>query len=282
MARPRSYSGKMPGLDGVAAAAPRSAAFFDLDKTIIARSSALAFSRQFQAGGLINRRAMLRSAYAQLVFSLGGTDHDQMERMRAFLTALCRGWDVETVNEIVGDTLDSVVDPMVYGEAVSLIAGHQAQGRDVIIVSTSGTEIVEPIGERLGVDDVVATRLEVVDGHFTGEIQRYVYAEEKAAAIRELAEQRGYDLARCFAYSDSITDVPMLSAVGHAYAVNPDRDLRAHAAEAGWPVLVFSDPIGLQRSRALPPAKPTLAAMAVTSAVAAGGLVWAHHRRQQA
>ena len=258
------------------------AAFFDLDKTIIARSSALAFSREFQAGGLINRRSVLRSAYAQLVFSLGGSDHAQMERMRAFLTSLCRGWDVATVNEIVADTLDTVVDPLVYAEAVSLIAGHQAQGRDVIIVSTSGAEIVEPIGERLGVDDVVATRLEVVDGRYTGEIDRYMYAEEKAAAIRELADERGYDLARCFAYSDSVTDIPMLAAVGHAYAVNPDKGLREHAAEAGWPVLVFSDPVGLQRSRALSATKPSLAAVAVTGAVAAGGLVWAHHRRQQA
>ncbi|QWC86889.1 HAD-IB family hydrolase [Nocardioidaceae bacterium] len=258
------------------------AAFFDLDKTIVARSSALAFSRQFQAGGLINRRAVLRSAYAQLVFSLGGTDHAQMERMRAFLTALVRGWDVATVTEIVADTLDTVVDPMVYNEAVSLIAGHHAQGRDVVIVSTSGIEIVGPIGERLGVDDVVATRLEVKDGRYTGEIERYVYAEEKAVAIRELAESRGYDLARCFAYSDSVTDVPMLSAVGHAYAVNPDKDLRAHAAEVGWPVLVFSDPVGLQPTRHRAQAGSALAAVAVTGAVAAGGLAWAHHRRQHA
>ena len=145
------------------------AAFFDLDKTIIAKSSTLAFSREFQAGGLISRGAVLRSAYAQFVYLVGGADHDQMEKMRQFMSQLCSGWDVETVKEIVADTLHNIVDPLVYDEAVSLIETHHLAGRDVIIVSTSGTEVVEPIGEMLGADKVIATRMEVVDGKYTGE-----------------------------------------------------------------------------------------------------------------
>ncbi|GAA0983953.1 putative phosphatase [Nocardioides aquaticus] len=257
------------------------AAFFDLDKTIIAKSSTLAFSKPFQAGGLISRRAVLRSAYSQFVYLVGGADHDQMEKMRAFMSQLCAGWDVATVREIVAETLHHVVDPLVYDEAVSLIEEHHRAGRDVVIVSTSGSEVVEPIGAMLGADHVVATRLEVVEGRYTGEISYYAYAEEKARAITALAVEHGYDLDRSFGYSDSVTDVPMLEAVGHPHAVNPDRDLRRTAAARGWPVLNFSRPVTLRSRLHLPSTRPTLAALAVGGAVAVGGVVWAGARRRQ-
>ncbi|WP_127479219.1 HAD family hydrolase [Nocardioides pantholopis] len=256
------------------------AAFFDLDKTIIAKSSTLAFSRPFQAGGLISRRAVLRSTYAQFVYLVGGADHDQMEKMRQFMSQLCAGWDVATVKEIVAETLHHIVDPLVYDEAVSLIEEHRLAGRDVVIVSASGSEVVEPIGAMLGADRVIATRMEVEDGRYTGGIAFYAYAEEKARAIRELADEAGYDLAECYAYSDSVTDAPMLGAVGHPYAVNPDRDLRRLAAAKGWPVLVFNRPVAL-RSRVLPAGRPTLAALAVGGAVAVGGMLWASARKRR-
>ncbi len=257
------------------------AAFFDLDKTIIAKSSTLAFSKPFQAGGLISRRAMLRSTYAQFVYLVGGADHDQMEKMRQFMSELCAGWDVATVTEIVADTLHNIVDPLVYDEAVSLIEEHHLAGRDVVIVSTSGSEVVEPIGEMLGADLVIATRMEVEDGKYTGGITYYAYAENKAAAIRELAHERGYDLDRCYAYSDSVTDVHMLETVGHPHAVNPDKELRRIAAERGWPVLVFTRPVTLRSRMRMPPAKPTLAALAVGSAAAVGGAIWLNVRRRR-
>jgi HAD superfamily hydrolase (TIGR01490 family) len=258
------------------------AAFFDLDKTIIAKSSALAFNRKFQAGGLISRRVMLRGAYAQFMYLIGGADHDQMEKLRAFMSELVKGWPVATVNDIVAETLHNIVDPMVYDEAVSLIEEHHLAGRDVIIVSTSGIEMVGPIGAMLGADDVVATRLEVADGKYTGKIDYYAYSETKAEAIHELAEKRGYDLANCYAYSDSITDAPMLRSVGHAYAVNPDKDLRKLAVKEGWPVLVFTKPVALQSHMKLPPAKPTLAALAVGGVVALGSAIVLNHRRRHA
>ena len=257
------------------------AAFFDLDKTIIAKSSTLAFSRPFQAGGLINRRAMLRSTYAQFLFLVGGADHDQMEKLRRFMSQMCAGWDVATVREIVADTLHNIVDPLVYDEAVSLIEEHHAAGRDVVIVSTSGSEVVEPIGQMLGADTVIATRLEVVDGKYSGEIEYYAYAEEKARAIEQLAEQFGYDLENSYGYSDSITDVSMLETVGHPHAVNPDKDLRKVALERDWPVLVFVRPVGLRSRVPFPPAKQTLAALAVGGALAAGGVLWANARRRR-
>ncbi|CAA9322637.1 MAG: Phosphoserine phosphatase [uncultured Nocardioidaceae bacterium] len=256
------------------------AAFFDLDKTIIAKSSTLAFSREFQAGGLITRGAMLRSAYAQFLFFIGGADHDQMEKMRQFMSQLCAGWDVATVREIVTDTLLNIVEPLVYDEAVNLIEEHRLAGRDIVIVSASGAEVVDPIGQMLGADRVIATRMEIVDGRYTGEIDYYAYAEEKARAIEELAEQVGYDLPACYAYSDSSTDVHMLEVVGHPAAVNPDKELRRVATERGWPVLTFVRPVALKPHFPLPPAKPTLAALAVGGAVAAGGVLWANHRRR--
>jgi HAD superfamily hydrolase (TIGR01490 family) len=194
------------------------------------------------------------------------------------MSQLCAGWDVATVREIVADTIHNIVDPLVYDEAVSLIEEHRLSGRDIVIVSTSGAEVVGPIGEMLGADRVVATRMEIKDGKYTGEIEYYAYGEEKANAIRALAEEVGYDLDHSFAYSDSVTDVPMLEAVGHPHAVNPDKELRKQAVANGWPVLVFDRPVAL--GSRLPPAKPTLAVLAVGGAVAFGGMVWANRRRR--
>jgi HAD superfamily hydrolase (TIGR01490 family) len=261
----------------------RTAAFFDLDKTIIARSSTLAFSRSFYQGGLINRRAVLRSAYAQFVYLVGGADHDQMERMRDYLSGLVIGWDVQTVKDIVAETLHTIVDPIVYDEAVTLIEEHHLAGRDVVIVSSSGTEVVEPIGQMLSADKVIATKMVVgADGRFDGTIEFYAYGDAKAAAICELAESEGYDLTRSYAYSDSSTDLPMLEAVGHPYAVNPDRALRRAAAERGWPVLVFSKPVALrQRASSLRDApQPAIAAAALGAGAAAAGLAWYASRRR--
>ncbi len=260
----------------------RPAAFFDLDKTIIAKSSTLAFSKSFQAGGLISRRAVLRSAYAQFVYLVGGADHDQMEKMREFLSELCAGWDVQTVRDIVAETLHTIVDPLVYDEAVSLIEEHQLAGRDVVIVSASGSEVVEPIGEMLGADGVIATRMEIAEGSYTGGIDFYAYAENKATAMRELAALKGYDLDRSYAYSDSITDQYMLETVGHPYAVNPDRELRKLATQRGWSVLVFTRPVALRSRMRLPQSKPTLAALALGTAAAVGGAVYVAARRRVA
>jgi HAD superfamily hydrolase (TIGR01490 family) len=260
----------------------RAAAFFDLDKTVIAKSSALAFSRPFYRGGLINRRAVLRSGYAQFVYLAGGADADQIERMRKYLSSLCAGWDVATVREIIAETLHDLIDPFIYDEAADLIEQHHLAGRDVIIVSTSGMEVVEPIGEMLGADRVIATRMAVDDeGRYTGEIDFYAYGETKADAIRELAEAEGIDLERSYAYSDSSTDIPMLSAVGHGYAVNPDRTLRKEAVARGWPVLAFSKPVSIrQRMPAISrPSRSVVAATAAAAGAATAAVVWWVARR---
>lgn len=224
------------------------AAFFDLDKTIIAGSSALAFSRPFLREGLISRRAVLRSGYAQLLLLLAGADASTMDRLRTRITALCAGWDVAQVNAVVAQTLHETVEPLVYAEAQALIAEHRALGQEIVLLSASGQEVVAPIAAMLGADHFRATRMGVVDGRYTGEIEYYCYGAAKAQAARDIAVDRGYTLARCRAYSDSITDLPLLSAVGHPTAVNPDRALRRIAQERGWPVLTFAHPVAL-RSR---------------------------------
>lgn len=261
----------------------RAAAFFDLDKTVIAKSSALAFGRPFFHGGLINRRAVLRGTYAQLVYMVSGADEDQVERMRAHITAMCTGWDVAQVQEIVEEALHEIVDPLIYAEAAELIEAHRGEGRDVVIVSTSGEEVVAPIGAMLGADCVVATKMVVVEGRYTGEIEYYNYGGAKAAAVRDLAARRGYDLAECHGYSDSSTDLPMLEVVGHPTAVNPDKVLRRVALERGWPVLSFTSPVSLRsRLGVLPrPARPLLAGAAVGVGAAVAGLAWYSRHRPQ-
>ncbi|MGB3303981.1 HAD family hydrolase [Gordonia sp. (in: high G+C Gram-positive bacteria)] len=219
------------------------AAFFDLDKTVIARSSALAFTKPFFEGGLLTRRAMLRSAIAQLQFHLASAEEDQVARLRKHVIQMSTGWSTDQVREIVSETLDEVVRPVIFSEAAALIAEHKKAGHDVALISASGIEMVEPIGALLGVDCVRASIMHVEDGHYSGALDFYCYGENKSVAIRELADERGYDLAQCFAYSDSSTDLPMLKAVGHPAVVNPDRVLRRHAAENGWEILDFPDPL---------------------------------------
>jgi HAD superfamily hydrolase (TIGR01490 family) len=261
----------------------RSAVFFDLDKTIIARSSALAFGRPFRAGGLINRRAALKAAYAQLVYLVAGADEDQMSRMRDYVTEMCTGWDVQQVKEIVAETLFDIVDPLIYAEAADLIEEHKAAGREVVIVSSSGEEVVGPIGQLVGADRVIATRMVVEDGRYTGEVDYYAYGPAKAAAMRELAAAAGYDLADCYAYSDSVTDLPMLEAVGHPTAVNPDRGLRRAAKERGWPVLEFSRKVSLRsRLTGLRPPRRPLVGTAVGVGAAVAGITWYAVRRRSA
>jgi HAD superfamily hydrolase (TIGR01490 family) len=230
----------------------RAAAFFDLDKTLISRSSTLAFSRPFYEHGLISRSMMIRGALAQAVFKRAGAGQIRMERIRDQASQLCRGWPAESVREIVEDNLETIIVPYLYDEARELVAGHHAAGRDVIVVSASGHEVVDPIGALLGADTVIATQMVIADGRYTGDVAFYAFGEAKAARMRALAATRGYPLADCYAYSDSITDLPMLEAVGHPTAVNPDRSLRRAAARRGWPVQDFTvSPAG--RVAAKPP-----------------------------
>jgi HAD superfamily hydrolase (TIGR01490 family) len=267
--------------DNAATSRPiRTAAFFDLDKTVIAKSSTLAFSKPFFDQGLINRQTVLKSAYAQFLFLMSGADHEQMDRMRSYITNMCTGWNVEQVKSIVGETLHDIVDPLVFAEAANLIADHKLCGRDVVVVSASGEEIVAPIARALGATHAMATRMVVQDGKYTGEVAFYCYGEGKVEAIKELAAREGYALEHCYAYSDSITDLPMLESVGHPTVVNPDRALRKEAAARGWPALTFSRPVSLRDRISAPSGAAVATTVAVgVSALAAGALTYSLLRR---
>ncbi|MFI5066921.1 MAG: HAD family hydrolase [Streptosporangiales bacterium] len=240
-----------------AAGRRRAAAFFDLDKTIIAKSATLAYGPSFYRNGLISRGDAVRGALAQLLFTRHGASHQRMERIREHVSQLCRGWPAERVGEIVTRHLDELILPYVYLEARALLDGHRDAGEDVIIVSTSGQEMVGPIGAILGAALVIATRMEIAEGRYTGQMEFYAYGEAKARRVRELAAERGYHLADCYAYSDSVTDLPMLEAVGRPHAVNPDRALRRLAQQRGWPVLAFSELPAAALGPASPPGVPT-------------------------
>lgn len=252
----------------------RSAAFFDLDKTIIAKSSVLAFAGPLYEAQLLTRRDVTRSAYAQLAYVSGRSDHAQMEKMRAYLSALVAGWNTTTLRRVVRAHLDQVVSPLIFAEAIALIQEHREAGRDVIMVTSTGADLAEPIGSLLEVDHVLSTKMVEVDGHYTGEISDYMYAERKAAAITELATQHGYDLSASYAYSDSGTDRPMLATVGHPHAVNPDRELRRIAVEQGWPILAFENALTLRPSRG----RSNLIMIAAGAAVAGGLVVYRWQR----
>lgn len=270
-------SGAYPSVDSNG---PSAAVFFDLDKTIIAGSSALAFSRPFRRQGLISRRAALRSGYTQLLLVASGADADIMDLLRRRIATLCTGWEVAQIRAIVAETLHEVVEPLVYAEATELIAEHRAKGDEVVVLSASGLEVVEPIAALIGADCCRATRMAVRSGRYTGEIEYYCYGEQKAQAARDIAAARGYRLEDCRAYSDSITDLPLLEAVGHPTVVNPDRALRREALERGWPVLTFADPVAL-RARFHPSGATTVAAAGL-GAVALLGAGWYRHRIRRA
>jgi HAD superfamily hydrolase (TIGR01490 family) len=257
------------------------AAFFDLDKTVIATSSVMALGGTFYRDGLISKRTIVRGLYAQVVYLLVGADENKMDRMREAMLTLTRGWDQQHVKELVRESLDEVLSPIVYAEALELIDEHHRAGRKTVIISSSPVETVEPIGEYLGVDDVVATRARVdVDGRYTGELEFYAYAAHKADAIREMAVKEGIDLAASYAYSDSITDLPMLELVGNPVAVNPDRELARVAREREWEIRYFQRPVRLRDRVPVPPKGPTLAAGGAAVAIATGLVLYMWLRRR--
>ncbi len=245
------------------------AAFFDLDKTIISRSSSLALSRPMYRAGMVTRGQLLRGAYAQLVYLLVGADERKMDRLKEGMLALTKGWKRTEIEHLVEEVILEVIDPYVYQEALDLMELHRSEGRGIYIVSSSPEEIVRPLARHFGVAGVIATRAHVgIDGCYTGELAFYSYGESKAQAIRELAERVGVDLEGSYAYSDSTTDIPMLSVVGNPVAVNPDRELRRHAEDHAWQIRDFRRPVRMRSRIASAAPRPSLAVVAGLVAMA--------------
>jgi HAD superfamily hydrolase (TIGR01490 family) len=267
------YPRDVPGADGEL----RAAAFFDLDKTVIAKASMVAFSGPLHRAGMLPRRLMLKAAWGQLVYAQFGATPEKLEKLREKVLSLTKGWDQAEISKIVRDSLEDVIEPIVFAEALERIQHHQAQGHKVFIVSASPEEVVAPVARLLGVDEAIATRAELDEhGRYSGRTERYVYALEKEVAILEVAARDRLDLSASWAYSDSGTDVPMLSAVGHPVAVNPDRELAKVANEREWPIEQWALEVRLRDRVPMPSAKQAGVGggAAVLGAAAVAGWMW--------
>ncbi len=245
------------------------AAFFDLDRTLLRRSSALALAGSFRERGLISRRQLAKAAAWQLLFVMRGASHEAVRRAAEDGLVVLRGFTPAELRDLVAEAMEPVLRPLVYAEPLHLVEQHRDRGDSVYIVSATLQEIVQAMADELGFDGALGTVCEVRDGAYTGNALRALHAENKATCVRELAESHGFDLAECTAYSDSHTDIPFLEAVGKPVAVNPDRELRRVAAERGWPVVEFSTHAYPHARRRVPPA--VWAASAVFGAGVAAG-----------
>ena len=238
-------------------------AFFDLDRTLLRRSSALALAGSFRERRLISRRQLLQAAAWQLLFVARGASHEAVRRGAEDGLRILAGYRPEALRELVADAMEPVLRPLVYAEPLRLVERHRERGEPVYVVSATLQEIVEAIADDLGFDGALGTICEVQDGHYTGRAVRALHAEAKADCVRAVAQEEGFDLSACTAYSDSHTDLPFLEVVGRPVAVNPDRPLRRIAKDRGWPVLEFS-------GRAYPHAARRRIPPALAAAAAAG------------
>jgi HAD superfamily hydrolase (TIGR01490 family) len=230
------------------------AAFFDLDRTLLRRSSALALAGSFRDRGLISRRQLAKAAAWQLLFVMRGASHETVRHAAEDGLKLLRGFTPEEMRELVAGALEGVLRPLVYQEPLELVEHHRGHGEPVYIVSATLQEIVETIAADLGFDGALGTICEIdPDGAYTGRAIRALHADAKATCLKEFAAREGFDLALCTAYSDSHTDVPFLEAVGYPVGVNPDRELRRICADRGWPVLEFSRRAYPHARRRVPP-----------------------------
>jgi HAD superfamily hydrolase (TIGR01490 family) len=238
---PRLASLDIPRMvDEQAQAARRSAAFFDVDRTLLRGSSLLHVARPMRRAGLLPTRAMLHSLVMQARFSLYGFDETQIRDAVRSVGVLVKGIEAERLRSFAQQTIPEYVLPRVYAEARARIEWHMRRGDLVFLVSSSPREFIDQLGSLIGVDGVAATVAELRNGRYTGRIIRFCHGEAKAASVRDLAVLNDVDLAASYAYGDSfVSDLAMLSEVGHPVCVNPDRTLTAEAAQRGWPIERF-------------------------------------------
>jgi len=246
-----------------------SAAFFDLDRTLISGASAFPVAVEAWRQGLASYPDVGRWAVSAISFKLLGDKGDASDEVKGDFLSRIAGASVAALEVVSAAVLPRLV-ARVRPESRKLIKMHHDSGRDTWIVSAAPHEIVEALARSLGMTGAIGTRGKVVAGHYTGELDGpFVYGAGKVEAIEKIAADLGYDLERSYAYSDSISDLPMMEAVGHPVAVNPDSELDTVAHERGWPVVIF--------------ARRTKRAVAVsamgTVAVSAAGLAYALGRR---
>jgi HAD superfamily hydrolase (TIGR01490 family) len=217
----------------------KGAAFFDLDRTLMAGSSAFQFGRAAYKSGLVSRRQLVNDAWENVLFRLRGSTDASTDALRDRIAQMLEGVRVRELQRLAPDVLAGVL-PRLYPQMLELAYAHQDEGRPIFICTAAAQEMAELMAIVLTFDGAVGSVSEVVDGYYTGRAGGpFTYREGKAQAIRELADREGIDLGASWAYSDSESDVPMLRLVGHAVAVNPDAELTRIARAEGWEVLRF-------------------------------------------
>ena len=215
------------------------AAFFDLDKTLIEGSSAIHFGRAAYKAGMVTRRQLASDVWANVKFRLQGSTDAGTDELRQRILDSIAGQRVVDLARMGPDVLAGVL-PLLYREVLEEAYGHQDAGRRVYIVTAASQELAEVLAHVLVLDGGIGMRSEVRDGVYTGRpAGPFTYRDGKAQAIREIAEREGIDLSESYAYSDSESDLPMMRAVGHPVAVNPDRELERVARAEGWRIMRF-------------------------------------------
>jgi HAD superfamily hydrolase (TIGR01490 family) len=217
----------------------RGAAFFDLDRTLMAGSSGLYWARAARGAGLLTRRRMARYGLQNMRFRLQGSTDEATDRVRREVGEMIAGRRVADLRRLAPKVLAGVL-PRLYPQMLEVAYAHQDAGRPVYICTAASQEMADMLAHVLGFDGALGARSEVVDGRYTGRgAGPFTYREGKAHAMRELAGRIGLDLGASYAYSDSESDLPMLRAVGHSVAVNPDAELGRVARAEGWEIMRF-------------------------------------------
>jgi HAD superfamily hydrolase (TIGR01490 family) len=219
---------------------PRSAAFFDLDRTLISGSSGLPWARAAAKSGVISRRQMARWGVDALRFRLRGSTDEATEKLLGEIKEVFQGTSARQIARMAPEVLVGVL-PRIYPEMLEEVYAHQDAGRPTFIVSAAGDELVQLLARILYMDGGIGTSYEVgEDGLFTGELGgAFMYGEGKVEAMRRFASEHDIDLGASYAYSDSVSDLPMLRAVGVPVVVNPDEELTRIARDQGWRVMRF-------------------------------------------
>lgn len=231
-----------PGeVHSAANADPTVAAFFDIDNTVIKGASIFALARGMLKEDILKRSTMLGFAIKQARFVLSGTENlDDIAKIQESALSIVEGRSVEEMKGIASQVFDDYMVDKLWPGTLALARHHVENGQPVWLVSATPIEVAEVIADRLGLSGAIGTRSEVQDGVYTGRLIGHpVHGEAKAAAVAELAATHGFDLSRCWAYSDSANDIPMLSLVGNAVAINPDKKLGLHARQQGWQIRDF-------------------------------------------
>jgi HAD superfamily hydrolase (TIGR01490 family) len=240
------------------------AAFFDLDRTLMEGSSAFQFGRAAYKAGLLSRRQLVSDAWANVRFRLRGSTDEDTHALRDRISVSLAGTRVRDMQRLGPDVLARIL-PRIYPQMLALAYEHQDAGRRVYIATAASQELAAVLARVLSLDGGIGSEFsEVQGGIFTGEpTGLFIYGEGKAEAIERLAASEGIDLRESYGYSDSVSDLPMLRAVGHPVVVNPDAQLAAIARSEGWQILRF-DRLG-------PRLKALVALVALVGAAVAGG-----------